>query len=71
MSASDISDRAHTMPRNSAVLYRNARPKGEDSPAYAGVLRMIDGRKFWALVWPRTVKGKTVVELKLVEKPEE
>jgi hypothetical protein len=71
MSVSDISDRAHTMPRNSAILYRNARPKNDESPAYAGLLRMSDGQKFWALLWRRTVKGKAVVELKLVEKPEE
>jgi hypothetical protein len=71
MSVSDISGHSHTMPRNSAILYRNTTPKSDDSPAYAGVLRMTDGRKFWALVWPRTVKGKAVVELRLVEKPED
>lgn len=71
MRARDISDQAHSMPRNSAILYRNRRPKSNDSPAYAGVLRMADGRKFWALIWPRAVNGKAVVELKLTEKSED
>jgi hypothetical protein len=70
MSVQDITERSHTMPRNSSILYRNGRPKGDDSPTYAGVLRMIDGRTFWALLWPRAVKGKTVVELRLIEKDE-
>jgi hypothetical protein len=42
MSVRDISDRAHTMARNSAILYRNMKPKADDSPTYAGVLRMIE-----------------------------
>ena len=66
----DATARSSQMPRNSALLYRNLKPKNDDSPAYAGLLRMIDGRTYWALVWPRTVKGKQVVELRLVENPD-
>jgi hypothetical protein len=66
----DVTQQSSSMPRNSALLYRNTNPQNEDSPAYAGFLRMIDGRTFWALIWPRTVKGKQVVELRLVEKPD-
>jgi hypothetical protein len=71
MMVRDITDQSSTMPRNSAILFRNTQPKNDDSPAYGGVLRLDDGRKFWALVWPRTVRGKQVIELRLVKKPEE
>jgi hypothetical protein len=66
----DATDRAHQMPRNSALLYRNTDPKGVDPAAYRGLLKMADGRVFWVGAWPRLVKGKTVVELRLVERKE-
>jgi hypothetical protein len=64
----DITHRASSMGRNCAILYPNTKPKSKDSPAYAGVLRLSDGRTFWALAWERTVKARKVIELELVEK---
>jgi len=67
-SPKDVTARFSAMPRNSALLYRNTTPKNIDPPAYKGLLRMADGTDYWALVWPRIVKDKQVVELKLIEK---
>jgi hypothetical protein len=56
------------MPKNSALLYPNRKPKNKSSPRYLGVLRLDDGRKFWAGLWRRTTNGETVVELRLEPK---
>jgi hypothetical protein len=65
---SDASSRAHTMPRNSALLYRNRNPKDSNSPPYRGVLKLDDNRTFWVGAWRVTVNGEPVIELRLIEK---
>jgi hypothetical protein len=64
----DVTERSAKMPRGSSLLYKNKRPKDSDSPSYYGLLKMPDGTRFWALVWPRTVRGQIVLELKLARK---
>jgi hypothetical protein len=65
----DVTARSQSMPRNSALLYRNRTPRNADSPVYLGVLKLADGTTFWVGVWPRSVKGETVVEIQLCPKP--
>ena len=67
----DITSLCSCMPRNGAVLYKNRKPKGVDPASYGGVLRLSNGEAFWAYIWPRVVRGKPVVELRLVPKLEE
>jgi hypothetical protein len=67
----DASSRAHTMPRNSALLYPNRNPKDSHSPKYLGLLKLDDGRVFWVGIWRAFVNGEPVVELKLSEKGNE
>jgi hypothetical protein len=66
----DVTDRASKMSRNSAILYGNAPPRsGADWPHFRGLLRLLhDGRMFWVGLWPRTVKGKLVYEIRLTPK---
>jgi hypothetical protein len=59
------------MPRNSSLLFPNQAPwSGADWAHYRGVLRMLDGRFYWALVWQRICNGRVVLELKLELKEE-
>jgi hypothetical protein len=64
----DASSRAHSMARNSALLYRNKRPKDTNSPRYIGVLRLADGQVFWVGAWRAVVNGEQVVEIRLSPK---
>ena len=64
----DITARASSMPRDSAILYRNRAPKNAESPAYYGLLKLSDGSIYWAAIWARLVKGEPVVELQLKPK---
>jgi hypothetical protein len=64
----DVTARANSMPRNACLLYRNKTPKGPDSAAYRGVTKLQDGQTFWIGIWPRTVNGEPVVELRLSKK---
>jgi hypothetical protein len=68
----DITAIASRMPRNSALLYPNPPPRnGADWPHYRGLLRLLhDGRLFWVGLWPRTVNGKLVYEIRLTPKDE-
>jgi hypothetical protein len=56
------------MPRDSALLYPNKQPAGNDPPKYRGFLKLSDGRCFWVSAWGRSVHGETVVELRLTPK---
>jgi hypothetical protein len=56
------------MERGTAILYRNLKPVGTDPASYGGVLRLTNGETYWAYIWPRLVRGKTVVELRLTPK---
>jgi hypothetical protein len=60
------------MPRNSAILYRNpSRQPGPDGSHYRGLMRLLDdGRTYWVGLWPRTVHGQLVYEIKLSPKSE-
>jgi hypothetical protein len=66
----DITARAPCMQRDTAILYRNRKPSGADPASYGGLLRLADGQTFWAFIWPRLVRGRPVVELRLVRKQE-
>jgi hypothetical protein len=65
---SDVTARSSQMPRDSALLYPNKDPRGDDPPRYRGFLKLADGSCFWISAWGRTVKGETVVELRLTPK---
>jgi hypothetical protein len=69
----DITDRSNQMPRNSAILYSTPPPRPEvDWPHYRGMLRLLhDGKMFWVGLWPRTVHGQLVYEIKLTPKTED
>jgi hypothetical protein len=69
----DITAQASRMPRNSTILYRNPPPRAAaDWPSYRGVLRLLhDGKVFWVSLWPRTVRGQLVYEIKLSPKTED
>jgi hypothetical protein len=66
----DVTERTSKMPRNSALLYHNPSPRsGADWPHYRGLLRLLhDGKMFWVGLWPRTVNGKLVYEIRLTPK---
>jgi hypothetical protein len=64
----DLTAQAHQMPRNSCLAYRNKNPKTNDSPFYLGVLKLETGETFWVGLWPRTVNGGAVVEVRLSPK---
>jgi hypothetical protein len=67
----DVSEKSMRMPRNSALLYPNQAPRsGADWAYYRGVLRMLDGRLYWAGIWQRICNGRMVLELKLELKEE-
>jgi hypothetical protein len=62
----DVTEKSMRMPRNSALLFLNQVPRsGADWARYRGVLRMLDGRLYWAGIWERTCNGRLVLELKL------
>jgi hypothetical protein len=64
--AVDITGKSSRMPRNSALLFPNKAPRsGADWAHYRGVLRLLDGRFFWAGIWPRICNGRPVLELRL------
>jgi hypothetical protein len=59
------------MGRNSSLLFPNQAPRsGADWAHYRGVLRMLDGRFYWAGIWQRICNGRLVLELKLELKEE-
>ena len=64
----DITARASSMPRDSAILYPNPRPRGEDPPAYIGIMRSALGELFWLAAWGRTVAGRAVIEIRMQPK---
>jgi hypothetical protein len=62
----DVTEKPAKMPRNSALLYPNQAPRsGADWAHFRGVLRMLDGRLYWAGIWERTCNGRVVLELRL------
>jgi hypothetical protein len=67
----DVTEKSMRMPRNSSLLFANQAPRsGADWAHYRGVLRMLDGRFYWAGIWERTCNGRLVLELKLELKEE-
>jgi hypothetical protein len=67
----DVTGKCMRMPRNASVLYPNQSPRsGADWAHFRGVLRMLDGRFYWALVWQRICNDRVVLELKLELKDE-
>jgi hypothetical protein len=67
----DVTEKSMRMPRNSALLFPNQAPRsGADWAHYRGILRMLDGRFYWAGVWERICNGRVVLELKLELKEE-
>lgn len=70
MPVKDITPMCANMPRGSSVLYRNKRAGEDDAPSYHGLLKLPDGTLHWCFAWPRTVRNKPVIELKLIPKRE-
>jgi hypothetical protein len=66
--AEDVSDKAHRMPRNAALLYRNKAPKDPTSAHYRGLIRMLNGDSYWVGLWVRRIDQERVLEIKLVPK---
>jgi hypothetical protein len=67
----DVTGKSSKMPRNSSLLFPNQAPRsGADWAHFRGVLRMLDGRFYWAGVWERICNGRLVLELKLELKDE-
>jgi len=64
----DVSNRAHRMPRNSALLYRNKASKDATSAHYRGLIRMLNGDSYWVGLWVRRIDQERVLEIKLVPK---
>jgi hypothetical protein len=65
----DVAERAHKMPRNSALLYRNRSPKDINSPHYRGLIRLENGQAHWVDLWVRRLdREQPVLEVKLVPK---
>jgi hypothetical protein len=64
----DVTARSSQMSRGSSLLFKNKNSKNADSPNYHRVLKQPDGSTFWILLWPRTCKCETVLEVKLVPK---
>jgi hypothetical protein len=66
--AEDVADRAHKMPRGSALLYRNRTPKDSSSAHYRGLTRLPNGDVYWIGLWLRSLNGERVLEVRLVPK---
>jgi hypothetical protein len=64
----DVSNRAHRMPRNSALLYRNKASKDATSSHYRGLLKMQNGDSYWVGLWIRRLDQEPVLEVKLLPK---
>ena len=64
----DITSRTSSMPRDSALLYPNRKPKDAHSPFYLGLLKTANGSVYWAVIWIRLVKGERVLELRIKER---
>jgi hypothetical protein len=62
----DVTEKSPKMPRNSSLLFPNQAPRsGADWAHFRGVLRMLDGRFYWARIWEWVCNGRVVLELKL------
>lgn len=66
--AEDVSERAHQMPRGSALLYRNRAPKDTLAAHYRGMLKLENGQAFWVGLWIRRLGQERVLEVKLAPK---
>jgi hypothetical protein len=64
----DLTQESFQMPRDSALLYPNKKPRDEDSPHYFGVMVTKDGTSYWVGAWTATVKGQDVIKIKLIPK---
>jgi hypothetical protein len=64
----DVSARAHQMPRNTTILYRNKAPKDANASHYRGLLKLEDGDAYWVGLWVRRVGQARVLEIRLVRK---
>lgn len=62
----DITARSSSMPRDSALLYRNHKPKSPESPHYLGLLKTLEGKVYWLGLWVRLVKGERALEVRLL-----
>jgi hypothetical protein len=64
----DITERSFRMLRDSAILYANRDPRGDDPAHYRGVMKDADGSIHWIRLWVRLVKGEKVLEIRRVPK---
>jgi hypothetical protein len=64
----DITARSSQMPRNSALLFRNKARTHADASHFRGLLKLASGESFWVGLWPRTVHGEPVFEIRLTPK---
>jgi hypothetical protein len=62
----DISTQAGRQSPNTGILYRlpSQTAQGNDPPSYIGVIRVTQAGLYWVTIWPRTLNGKQVVELR-------
>jgi hypothetical protein len=67
----DVSDRAHKMPRDTALLYRNRSPRDTASAHYQGVSRLSNGTLYWITLWVRSIHNQPVLEIKLTRKEDD
>src|ERR1700751_3138472 len=61
----DVGDRAHKMPRDTALLYRNRTPRDEAAAHYRGLVTLRNGDQYWVGLWVRSLRGQPVLEIKL------
>lgn len=65
----DVTGRSSQMPRGSCLLYPNKSPGLDNDPAhYLGFLKSEDGTAYWCALWPRTVNGRRIYEVRLTRK---
>jgi hypothetical protein len=61
---------ANQRSRNSALLYRNRRPKSASSPKYLGVIVTDTGHKYWVGAWAARSNNEPAIEIRLMPKTE-
>jgi hypothetical protein len=66
--AENVAERAHQMPRGSALLFKNKAPRDERASHYRGLLKLEDGTSYWVGLWVRRIDREPVLEVRLVRK---
>ena len=64
----DFTAESSQMPRNSALLYPNKKPKDANSPEYIGIMKTREGALFWVGAWRGLVNGQETIKIKLMPK---